>query len=225
MQHNMVYPTIVIDCDGVLLDWVIGFDRWAMENGHLSPEDRMPDFASKLYFTERYGKASQEKKKTLVDLYNSSPAFATMPPCMGAIQAVKHLHETYGFTFDVVTSCVPANSVKLYTDTYNRDRARNLSYYFGPAIRSVTCLPLGDDKFLTFQDMMRIFPSDSKVFYIDDHAEMCRSALRAGMHAIRHRNRFPVYETDKTGTAWFGSTWEGIVDQIESYIANIDEQS
>ena len=124
---------ILVDCDGVLLDWVYSFCQWMSRHGFVEVDPNVYDIA------KRY---NIEKKlaKMLVRMFNESATIRKLPPLRDAIKYVKKLHEEHGYVFHAITS--------LSDDYYSQHlRTKNLIELFGPtAFEKYTYLDTGADK-------------------------------------------------------------------------------
>ena len=125
--------TILVDCDGVLLDWEYAFDNWmARHNYKVSVTgDYLMDV--------KYGLDKPEAKR-LIRMFNESATIRKLPPLRDAIHYVKLLHERHGYVFHAITS--------LSNDTYSQHlRTKNLRELFGNTVfERYTYLDTGADK-------------------------------------------------------------------------------
>ena len=88
---------ILVDCDGVLLDWEYAFDRWMKRHGY----EILVDDVYKM--DVKYGLDITESKK-LCRMFNESATIRRLPPLLDAIKYVKKLHEEHGYVFHAITS-------------------------------------------------------------------------------------------------------------------------
>ena len=110
--------TILVDCDGVVLNWEYAFDIYNIG--------------------ERYGIDIHQGKK-LIKMFNESAAIGFLPPLRDAVEYVTKMADE-GWEFIAITS--------LSTNKYaQRLRKRNLDKLFGKdTFVKVTCLGTGADK-------------------------------------------------------------------------------
>lgn len=126
---------ILVDADGVLLNWEFAFDIWMSEHGHTKQAGN----ELKYNIGKRYGITDDTGKK-LIKTFNESAAVGFLPPLRDAIYYVKKLHEEHGYIFRCVTSLSnDKNAQKL--------RRMNLEKLFGSTVfDDIVCLDTGADK-------------------------------------------------------------------------------
>jgi hypothetical protein len=126
---------ILVDADGVLLNWEFAFDIWMNEHGHYKKEGHQ----FKYDIGKRYGIDSEAGKK-LIKSFNESAAIGFLPPLRDAIHYVQKLHREHGYVFHCITSLSKdKNAQKL--------RRMNLEKLFGETVfEEIVCLGTGDDK-------------------------------------------------------------------------------
>jgi len=118
---------ILVDVDGVLLDWQYAFDRWAESHGYKRLHNSEYDLES------QYGIEREEVDK-LVRMFNESAHIAYLPPFRDAIKYVRKIHEEFGMVFYAITSVSSDPFVA-------RLREDNLRRVFGEtAFEKVVCL-------------------------------------------------------------------------------------
>jgi len=90
--------TILVDCDGVVLNWEYAFDIFMQEHGFTKVEG-----ANRIYdMALRYGIDKPQVKK-LVKIFNESAAIGYLPPLRDAVEYVTKMADE-GWTFIAVTS-------------------------------------------------------------------------------------------------------------------------
>ena len=132
-MNSMNDKVILVDCDGVLLDWIYSFDNWMKRHGY-------PITDPSLYkVRERYSLEYKEGKK-MARMFNESAWIRKLPPHKDAIKYVKKIHEEHGYVFHVISS--------LSNDEYSQHlRTKNLREMFGNTVfEKYIYLDTGADK-------------------------------------------------------------------------------
>ena len=131
----MKESVVLVDADGVLLNWEYAFNIWMTQHGF----EMLPGSEVNYDIGQRFG-ISREQGKKLIKMFNESAAIGFLPPLRDAIHYVKRLHEEHGYVFHCITS--------LSTDpNAQRLREMNLAKLFGDTVfQRVVCLATGADK-------------------------------------------------------------------------------
>lgn len=126
---------ILVDADGVLLNWEYAFAIWMETHGF----KKVPGGEFEYDIGKRYNIDGDQGKK-LIKMFNESAAIGFLPPLRDAMYYVKRLHEEFGYVFHCITSLsTDPNAAKL--------REMNLAKLFGDTVfEKVVCLPTGADK-------------------------------------------------------------------------------
>jgi hypothetical protein len=126
---------ILVDADGVLLNWEYAFAVWMETHGF----NKVPGGELNYDIGKRYG-IDREQGKKLIKMFNESASIGFLPPLRDAMYYVKRLHEEFGYVFHCITS--------LSTDpAAAKLREMNLAKLFGDTVfEKVICLPTGADK-------------------------------------------------------------------------------
>jgi hypothetical protein len=90
---------ILVDCDGVILDWEYAFDIYLQQHGFAKVEGG--EF--KYDIGKRYG-IDYDQGLKLIKLFNESAAIGFLPALRDSMYYVKKLHEKYGYVFHCITS-------------------------------------------------------------------------------------------------------------------------
>lgn len=154
---------ILVDCDGVLLDWVYSFTQWMKRHGYKEVRTNTYEMS------ERYEMPKAEIRK-LIRMFNESAAIRKLPPLRDAIKYVKKLHEEYGYVFHAITS--------LSNDQYAQHlRTKNLRELFGDtAFEKYVYLDTGADK-----DEELLPYKDSGCVWIEDKIQNSELGLELGL--------------------------------------------
>jgi len=91
---------ILTDADGVLFDWVTGFNKWATETMGLKLR---PDFQN-FYTIEKWFGLTENEANEIVSEYNNTDMIAELPPWLDAVKYVNILHDEHDFKFVVITA-------------------------------------------------------------------------------------------------------------------------
>lgn len=176
--------TILVDADGVLLDWEYAFSVWMEQHGHVKQQ------GSEFIYDigEQYG-ITKPQAKQLVKIFNESAAIGFLPPLRDAMFYVKRLHEEHGYRFHCITSLsLDPNAGKL--------REMNLRKLFGKtAFERVVCLDTGADKTQALETYR-----NTGLWWIEDKPENAdvgynlglKSVLMEHGHNMNHECPYPV---------------------------------
>ena len=182
-KHNP-QSLILVDADGVILDWEYAFSVWMEQHGFLKTE------GSQFIYDigKRYG-IDHEQGRKLIKIFNESAAIGFLPPLRDAMYYVKRLHEEHGYVFHCITSLsLDANAGKL--------REMNLRKLFGKtAFEKITCLETGADKNEALEPYR-----DSGCWWVEDKIENAEVGLELGLrsvlmehgHNMNHECPYPV---------------------------------
>jgi hypothetical protein len=160
--------TILVDCDGVLLDWEYAFHGWMCRHGY-----KMVDGGFDIYkISDRYGITRAEGKK-LTRMFNESATIRKLPPLRDAVKYVKKLHEEHGYVFHAITS--------LSNDQYAQHlRTKNLIELFGPTVfEKYVYLDTGADKDLALAEYC-----DTGCYWVEDKPENANVGILNGLDSI-----------------------------------------
>ncbi len=113
---------ILTDVDGVLLDWVPGFEKWCAENKH---PIKLPADTTVRKVWRRYGLNEQVGEQLVMD-FNVSEAMKSLPPYRDSVDYVRKL-AAEGWKFVTITSQSSVAQAQQY-------RIENLNTVFGPDI-------------------------------------------------------------------------------------------
>lgn len=176
--------TILVDADGVLLDWEYAFSVWMEQHGHVKQQ------GSEFIYDigEQYG-ITKPQAKQLIKIFNESAAIGFLPPLRDAMFYVKRLHEEHGYRFHCITSLsLDPNAGKL--------REMNLRKLFGKtAFESVVCLDTGADKTQALEPYR-----NTGFWWIEDKPENADVGYNLGLksvliehgHNMNHECPYPV---------------------------------
>jgi len=174
---------ILVDCDGVLMNWEYAMNCWMQQRGNVIKDD-----STAYDIGERYG-LQKWKSKELVRNFNSSAAMGFLPPLRDAMHYVKKLHEEHGYVFHMITS--------LSLDEHaQRLRRMNTEKLFGEtAFSGYTFLDTGADK----NDALDKY-RDSGMTWIEDKVENALVGEAAGLDCLlmEHGHNMDCQESNIT---------------------------
>ena len=159
--------TILVDCDGVVLNWEYAFDCYMEEHGFKKVEN-----GNKIYnIGERYD-TTYEVGKNMIRMFNESAAIGFLPPLRDAVEYVTKMADE-GWQFIAITS--------LSTNKYAQKlRKKNLDKLFGKGtFIEVNCLATGADK-----DDALVPYTGSGLWWIEDKPENALAGLNAGLKPL-----------------------------------------
>ena len=159
---------ILVDADGVLLDWEFAFSVWMEEHGFSKQDGHQFEYD----IGTRYG-IDRDQSFKLIKMFNESAAIGFLPPLRDAMYYVKRLHEEHGYVFHCITS--------LSTDVNaQRLREMNLAKLFGStAFEQIVCLETGADKNEALEPYR-----DSGCWWVEDKPENAEVGHELGLKSI-----------------------------------------
>lgn len=165
---NISDKVILVDVDGVLLDWLYAFTQWMERHGYIQIEGGEDEYDIGI----RYSLPKDEKDR-IVRMFNESAWIRKLPPLRDAVKYVRKLHEEQGYVFRVISS--------LSEDTYaGHLRTKNLIEMFGPTVfESYVYLDTGADKDAALEKYR-----GSGCFWIEDKPENAELGARLGLESI-----------------------------------------
>jgi len=185
--------TILVDADGVLLDWLYSFRGWMDRHDYqmVKPNEYRMD--------ECYGLTRTEGKR-LCRMFNESATIRKIPPLRDAVKYIRKLHEEQGYVFRVISS--------LSNDEYaHRLRTKNLIELFGPTIfESYVFLDTGADK----DEALEPYRGTGCV-WVEDKVENAELGYELGLDSILMTH---PHNADYNGPVKKVSNWKDIYEYI-----------
>jgi FMN phosphatase YigB (HAD superfamily) len=187
-NHNP-QKLILVDADGVLLNWEYAFAIWMEEHGFSKIEGGQFIYD----IGERYNIDKAQAKK-LIRMFNESAAIGFLPPHRDAMYYVKRLHEEHGYVFHCITSLSKDINAQ-------RLREMNLNKLFGAtAFEKIVCLDTGADKNYALEEY-----AGSGCWWVEDKPENAdvgydmglKSILMEHGHNMDHNCPYPVVKNWK----------------------------
>ena len=191
---------ILVDADGVLLDWEWAFNVWMQEHGFAEIA------GSKLSYdmSIRYG-ITREQVRKLIRIFNESAAIGFLPALRDAMYYVKRLHEEHGFVFHCITSLsLDPNAQRL--------REMNLQKLFGPTVfERIVCLDTGADKTEALEEY-----EGSGCWWIEDKPENAAVGYEAGLKCllVEHGHNMHYFHEGITLVKSWREIYVRITDQV-----------
>jgi len=159
---------ILVDCDGVLLDWEWAFNVWVQQHGF----EEQPDAKLHYDMSVRYGTSRGQIRK-LIKIFNESASIGFLPALRDSVYYVKRLHEEYGYRFHCITSLSQdENAQKLLEMNLNK-------IYGSTAFERIVCLDTGAHKDEALEEY-----EGTGCWWIEDKPENALAGWRAGLRPI-----------------------------------------
>jgi|TARA_R100000482_G_scaffold102380_1_gene45399 FMN phosphatase YigB (HAD superfamily) len=159
---------IILDCDGVLLDWAYAFDVWMVEHGYSKISNTDQYYEQ----TRRYG-ISQVEAVSQIKKFNESGCVGFIPAFRDSVEYVTKLSEL-GWKFEVI-SC-------LDKDKYAQKlRQKNLLHLFGDVFDFIDCaldFTVGKEQYLLDRYKGKNY------YWIEDSVDHAESGKRVGLNSI-----------------------------------------
>lgn len=185
--------TILVDADGVLLDWTYMFKGWMHRHDYeiVDPDAYQMDKA--------YGLERKEGKR-LCRMFNESAWIRKIPPLRDAVKYVRKLHEEHGYVFRVISS--------LSNDEYAHHlRTKNLIELFGPTVfENYVFLDTGADKDYALAPYM-----GSGCIWVEDKVENAELGGAFGLDALLMSH---PHNKDYDGKVPVVNNWKDIYNYI-----------
>lgn len=148
----MIKPWVLLDCDGVLLDWDLGIQAYAMAHqSHVWDGDYLDEH---VYDIAGRMNISTTSAQQLIWDFHHSDSYAHLPPMPGAVTAVAELHKFCNLV--VITACGTQ-------DTIVKAREHNLQQVFGDVFHRVHCT----DGFAEKAQYLQRYDAG---YWVEDHA-------------------------------------------------------
>ena len=187
---------ILVDADGVLLNWEYAFSIWMETHGF----NKVPGSEFEYDIGQRYNIDYAQGRK-LIKIFNESAAIGFLPPLRDAMYYVKRLHEEHGYVFHCITSLsLDPSAGKL--------REMNLNKLFGPtAFERVVCLDTGADK----HDALAVY-RDSGCWWVEDKPENAEVGFNLGLKPILVEHGHNMHHYHKSIP--IAKNWKEIFDLV-----------
>jgi len=185
----MKESVILVDADGVLLNWEYAFEVWMEQHGF----EQIPGGNLDYDIGKRYG-ISREQTTRLIKMFNESAAIGFLPPLRDSMYYIEKLHKEHGYVFHCITSVsVEPNAVKL--------REMNLRKLFGETVfQKIVCLDTGAPK-----DTALFQYRDTGCYWVEDKIENAELGAKLGLNSLlmEHGHNMHYYnENVRTVKNW-----------------------
>lgn len=167
MKNNI----ILVDVDGVLVDWEFMFEQWMSRHGHVKAHDN--------YDVSVSYELDKDYSQRMVRMFNESARMRYLPPLRDAVTYVKKLHEQHGFVFHAITS--------MSNDHYAQQlRTQNLQDLFGDStFQKIIYLDTGEDKSNVLMNYMK-----SGCIWVEDKPQNASQGSLLGLDALLMQHNF-----------------------------------
>lgn len=168
--------TIVLDCDGVILDWHLGFYSWMIAKG----ETVLTPYPDRYDMTDAHPGKTKEQVFAEIPVFNALPDFGKLVPCEGAIEGIAALKALFPDARVVIMTAVGESEA---TKTYRRE---NIS---GLPIDELILVPLHVSKRAWLEQI------NGPAMFVEDHPGHAGVGAELGLTSIlidRPWNRDPM---------------------------------
>jgi len=160
---------ILVDCDGVLLNWNYAFSTWIESHGY---SKKVEDAGLHYYFEQIYDISAEEGMR-YVRMFNESVSIGFLPPQRDAMQWVEHLHTDHGYRFHVISSMSRDPEV-------GRLRTKNLKKLFGEStFADFTYLDIHESK----ADALKQYEG-SGLWWVEDLPKHAQNGIDLGLNGV-----------------------------------------
>lgn len=159
-------PRILVDIDGVCLNWLDGFIRYMRHQGFVNLREHVKH--DELGY--RFGINHEECDNHIRTFNGGHWEFGTLPPEEGAVNGIRYLNEKMGYRFVGITSCTTSpTTISL--------RKANLYNVFGDVFDAVHCVDHGKSKNTHLADY-------EPTFWVEDKTVNAEAGLQYGHQCI-----------------------------------------
>jgi FMN phosphatase YigB (HAD superfamily) len=190
-------PKIILtDADGVLFNWIAGFNTFMEMRGHTA-------LTQSEYSVSKKYNIPKDVAFNLIKEYNEGPLIEFLEPFRDSKEYVKKLAD-HGFRFVCVTSLSnnPEAGVR---------RIKNIKNIFGDVFDEVHCIGMGELKFELLNQKWK----DTDLFWIEDTTHQAEAGLAAGLKPVLIKHSYnEIYPADKFVTVSNETPWVEIYNLI-----------
>lgn len=169
---------LLVDVDGVLLNWLAGFEKWLMRmdytiNDHV---DGVAPDNPKRFQDGMNREISTDTMRAYRRAFKHTAYFEQLPPFGNAIPAIRAIYES-GVDIVAITAAGTDHHVQ-------EARLRNIRNHFGHAISKVHFVNPGEPK-AKFLDMYADRKAGYRPVWIDDYPRYVREGIDCGLPTIQ----------------------------------------
>ena len=185
---------IVIDVDGVILNWEDAFQVWMKHQGFKQTKNYQFIYDAGEQFDLQKGEGYK-----WVKLFNESAAIGFLPPLRDAQEILKLLNQNYGYRFVVCTSLsTDKNATEL--------RTRNLVKLFGDIFEEFVYLDTGADKDDALYQLSNKYYG---CYWVEDKVKNAYVGMEQGFKSIVMEHGYNM-ESAATSPFFVAKDWEDI---------------
>lgn len=191
---------VLLDCDGVLLDWEASFREW------VAARLRRPIAAQPSHWDlTKWLKVDSEEADKLIRAFNRSEGFGNLAPIYGSQWALSALVEV-GAELHVITSCSDLPNVC-------HARKKNLTAIFGDVFASITCLPLHGSK------VKALANHEPGAIWVEDNFTNATVGHHLGHQSFVLRYPHNAHADGKPGPTWCDD-WPDVLKTLVASVPN-----
>ena len=156
---------LILDCDGVLLDWGYAFEVWMADQGNI----KLPDTDKYFNMAKRFGISNDESYEKVIE-FNNTGVLGYLPAYKDAVEYVTRFKRE-GWSIEVISMIGP--------DKYaNRLRKMNLIRLFGDIFDYIYCAGhFTQPK----KDLLAERYKDSNYIWVEDRLDYAQQGLEIGL--------------------------------------------
>ena len=175
---------VLLDCDGVLLDWVAGFKNWLQIRKNITPKGDCPNMYD---MAEWIGAPTDQVMKLINEFNTEAKEFGDLPAEPGAQKFLETLRREHELI--IISSCSD-NPNTVY------QRERNLMEAFGDIFADIILVPLGQSK----ADHLKKF---ERSLWVEDSYSNGLLGLELGHEAVMVRKPYNImHEGEHPDMRW-----------------------
>ncbi len=188
-------PAIILDIDGVLLDWFSTFVKWMKDiKGHRIGADASTSYA----MTNMFPDLEEDAIYKEIAEFNNSHWFARLPHIPGAKDGVAHLRKAFPERVFAAVTSAGVNPIAV------KRRCQNIEAF---ELDEIFIVPLGEPK----EPYLRRYHASSVIF--EDNTNHALKAVEIGQRAVLLNKSYNINDNAPGVIRMDG--WESIEKAIE----------